>query len=362
VELDAAARAFKYSTFGSGVTGKLSGLIRTVWGVAVRGTYGTAFRAPNIGELYSGQSDSFPSVPDPCDTAGNAQCIKEGVPNPLNSGTIQQRARVGGNPGLQPEHAKVGTAGVVYEPLAGLDFTLDYWRLQIDEAIATIPAETILGQCYNSGVQQFCDLITRDPGTHNISAIADTIQNVGSRSTSGLDFSAAYSYKVKGAGTLRHAVEGTYLFKQNLDTATKNADGSENIIHGRGNYDLGINPDVKINLFTQWSHPSGISAGFNARFIDGFRECDGGCNTPQPPPMDGMPPNLPRHVSAYATGDLFFNYALKSRQGVTQIAVGLNNVINAKPAIIYTGGALNSDESAYDFLGRFLYIRLGQAF
>jgi len=369
VELDAAARAFKYSTFGSGVTGKVSGLIRTAGGVAVRGTYGTAFRAPNIGELYSGQSDSFPAVIDPCDVSSQpspnamAQCAKQGVPADQDSGTVQQRTRVGGNPGLQPEHASVGTAGVVYEPLAGLDFTLDYWRIQIDQAIATLPVDTLLGQCYENGIQQFCDLIKRDPGTHNISSISDTIQNVGSRSTSGLDFSAAYSYRVKGAGTFRHAVEGTYLFKQNLDTGTKENDGmTEHILHGRGNYDLGVNPDIKFNVFTQWSHPSGVSAGFNARFVDGFKECQGGCNTTPEPPTDGSPPLMPRHVSAYATGDLFFNYALKSRQGTTQIAVGVNNVINAQPAIIYTGGALNSDESAYDFLGRFLYIRLGQSF
>jgi outer membrane receptor protein involved in Fe transport len=373
VELDAAARAFKYNTFGSGVTGKVSGLVRTVGGVAVRGTYGNAFRAPNISELFSGQSDSFPSVPDPCDAVSPdgmpitlsakaaAQCKKEGVAVDANSGTSQQRSKVGGNPGLKPEHATVGTVGVVYEPISGLDFTLDYWNIQINDAIATLPVETILGQCYEGGVQQFCDLIKRDPGTHNLSTITDTIQNVGGRSTSGLDFSGAYTYKVNGAGTFRHAVEGTYLFKQNIDTGTVNEDGSEHILHGRGNYDLGVNPALKLNVFTQWAHTSGLSAGVNARYISGFKECKDGCNTAEPP-VDGMPQILPRDVSAYVTGDLFADYALKNRAGLTKISVGMNNVANVKPATIYTGGALNSDESAYDFLGRFLYLRLSQTF
>jgi len=114
-------------------------------------------------------------------------------------------------------------------------------------------------------------------------------------------------------------------------------------------------------VYTQWASTFGLAAGFNARFVDGFKECLGGCNTPRPP-VEGMPPILPRQVSSYATGDLFANYSLKSRQGVTSLSVGVNNVINAQPAIIYTGPALNSDESAYDFLGRFLYVRLGQTF
>jgi outer membrane receptor protein involved in Fe transport len=128
----------------------------------------------------------------------------------------------------------------------------------------------------------------------------------------------------------------------------------EQIIHGKGFYDLGIQPDIKFNIFTLWSHPSGIQAGFNFRFIDSFQECDSNnCNDPT---------NGRRPVDKYATGDIFVNYALKSNQGTTRIAVGMNNVIDAKPPIIYNGAALNADESAYDFMGRQVYVRLSQLF
>ena len=54
-ELSFAARAFDYDTFGSGVTWKAGGLFKTFGGLAVRGTYSTAFRAPSVGELYQGR-------------------------------------------------------------------------------------------------------------------------------------------------------------------------------------------------------------------------------------------------------------------------------------------------------------------
>ncbi|HEY6180168.1 MAG TPA: TonB-dependent receptor, partial [Kofleriaceae bacterium] len=366
-ELNAAGRAYDYSTFGSGVTGKVSGLVRTVGGVALRGTYGTAFRAPNVGELFAGQADSFVLVEDPCDTQPpsakgpvvldpkvQAQCDKQMVPRNSVFGSIQQRAQVGGNRKLEPEKGTVATAGAVYEPLAGLDFTLDYWHVNIDNAITGLPAPTILAQCYQGGIDKFCGQIIRDPVTHGISHIIDLNQNVGALTTSGLDFSAAYQYK-NAAGTFRHSVEGTYLFKNNVDTGTVDPmTGKEQVIHGRGFFDLALNPDLKFNVFTTWKHPSGVGGGFNIRFIDSFQECKGNnCNDPS---------NGRRDVGKYAQGDLFLAYALRSSQGTTSITAGVNNVTNAQPPIIYNGPALNTDSSAYDFMGRMVYVRLAQMF
>ncbi len=367
VEVNAAGRAYDYDTFGSGATGKVSGLVRTLGGVAVRGTYGTAFRAPNIGELFSGQADSFPNLQDPCDTKPPsakgqvmlpamtaAQCAATGVPANSVFGTSQQRAKFGGNPNLQPEKGTVGTGGLVYEPARGLDFTLDYWHVQIDDAITTLPPQTILSQCYQAGNNSFCNQIQRDPVTHGISHIVDLIQNVGGVTTSGLDFSAAYQYRNQ-FGTFRHALEGTYLFQYNVDTGTKDPNTmKEQILHGRGFYDLGVFPDLKFNVFTTWVHPSGVGAGFNFRFIDSYQECDqDNCNDPT---------NLRREVSKYATGDVFVSYNLKTSQGTTGITAGMNNVVNVQPPIIYNGPVLNADESAYDFLGRQFYLRLSQQF
>jgi iron complex outermembrane receptor protein len=370
VEINTAGRAYKYNTFGSGATGKVSGLVRTAGGVALRGTYGTAFRAPNVAELFAGQADGFPLLEDPCDTKPPSkknqitldpmtakQCMAQGVPTGALFGTSQQRALTGGNTGLKAEKGNVATAGVVYEPLKGLDFTLDYWHIKIDDAITTLQPQTILAQCYQGGVDKFCQQIQRDQVTHEISHLVDIIQNVGALTTSGLDFSAAYQYK-NAVGTFRHAVEGTYLFRYNVDTGTlldpKNPMKGNQILHGRGFYDLGVNPDLKFNIFTLWNHPSGVGGGFNFRFVDSYQECNqDNCNSPA---------NGRRDVSKYATGDLYLDYGIKTAQGTTRVTVGMNNALGVTPPVIYNGGALNSDESAYDFMGRQFYIRLSQLF
>jgi hypothetical protein len=41
-----ASCALRSRRFGSGTAGKVSGLVRTLGGLAVRGSYGTVFRAP----------------------------------------------------------------------------------------------------------------------------------------------------------------------------------------------------------------------------------------------------------------------------------------------------------------------------
>jgi hypothetical protein len=40
----------------------------------------------------------------------------------------------------------------------------------------------------------------------------------------------------------------------------------------------------------------------------------------------------------------------------------MNNVFNRSPSKIYNGFTAASDPTAYDFMGRFVYARLGHAF
>ena len=361
VELNAAARAFRYNTFGSDVTWKVGGLFRTINGVAVRGTYSTAFRAPSISDLYSGQFEGFPSVPDPCDTKPPgastpitldpkvaAECAREGVAPNAQFGIRQQRQVSGGNLKLQPETANIITAGVVFEPpqAKGLALTADYWNIDITKAITGLATSTILTNCYNVGIQSFCDQIHRDPArSSQIDFIDNPIANVGGTATSGLDLAAAYDHKVGTAGRFRNQIEAQYLFKYNLDN-------SLTVTHGLGNYDLGVYPKYKANFSSAWHHPSGASMGLNLRWVGSYKECDGNdCNGG----------GTPRDVKNYFKSDLFGSYMLKSTAGTTTIAAGVNNVFNATPPVIYIN-APDSDGSTYDFVGRFLYLRLSQLF
>jgi iron complex outermembrane receptor protein len=74
--------------------------------------------------------------------------------------------------------------------VTGLSVSLDYFSINIGNAIDTPPAQTILDQCY-SGFSQACSSITR--GANNlITQLRIAPLNIQSTTTSGLDFAANY--------------------------------------------------------------------------------------------------------------------------------------------------------------------------
>jgi outer membrane receptor protein involved in Fe transport len=357
-EISLAARGFRYDTFGTGLTWKAGGLFRTINGIAVRGTYSTAFRAPSISDLFQGTADSFPMNLDPCNTAGGTitlgataaeKCTAQGVPSAATYADKQQRTVIGGNPDLKAETAHVITAGVVFEPpqAKGVSLTADYWNIDIKDAIQALPASTILSNCYVQGFDSYCEQIHRNPAlNYKIDYINDVTMNVGGTTTSGLDLAAAYDRTFGKLGRFREQLETQYLFKYNVDNTVQ-------ILHYRGNYDFGVYPKYKANFSTQWAHPSGAGAGFNIRYIGSFKECaNRDCNHGQ----------ASRDVAAWTKLDLFGSYTVKSMAGKTTLAVGINNVMNQNPTVIYAGFAGTSDSSTYDYMGRFLYARLAQQF
>jgi hypothetical protein len=245
--------------------------------------------------------------------------------------------------------AKTLTAGIVFEPpqVKGLSLTADYWKIDIANAIQALPASVILSNCYQQGLEDYCSQIHRNPAlNYKIDFINNTTQNVGGTSTSGLDFAAAFDRSFPGVGRFRQGLETQYLFKYNVDNTVQ-------VLHARGNYDFGVFPTWKANFIEQWSHPTGLGAGFNVQYIGAFKECQNtDCNHSQPS----------RPIDAWTKVDLFGNYTMKSRAGTTSIGIGVNNVMNKLPAVIYSGFAGTSDSGTYDYMGRFLYMRLAQMF
>jgi len=359
LELDVAARAFRYAQFG-GVTSNARALVRPIRGVTVRATYATAFREPSILDLFQGQAESFPSAQDPCDhsfilnsrakgIAGSreAECAREGVPPDAMFGTFQQRMLEHGNPDVSPETAKVLTAGVVVEPVPGLALSVDYWNIDVTQAIGHADINTIFTNCYDRGIQSFCDLVHRNPAAGGqIDFVDNPTTNSGGNATAGIDIAAVYDRDAHAAGKLHVRAEAQRLLKFDLDNGAS-------VVHGLGVYDLGVFPTMKASLAASWQHPSGAGAGFNLHLVGGFLECENNdCS-------DG---SASRDVDPYAKVDVFGSYAFQSTRGQTLVTLGVNNVFDRDPSLIYIGFAGDSDAATYDYLGRFFYARVTQQF
>jgi outer membrane receptor protein involved in Fe transport len=130
-------------------------------------------------------------------------------------------------------------------------------------------------------------------------------------------------------------------------------------IEGKGNYDIGAFPELKTNFATLWGY-EGASAGVNVRYINAFKECeDSDCGVLDD---EGNNISLSRKIDMNVTADLFAGYSWKWAPGSTSITVGMNNITDQDPPLIYSGFLANSDASTYDYLGRYFYSRLTHTF
>ncbi len=376
LELSAAIRGFNYNTFGSDFTWKSGVLWKMPMGLSVRGTYSTAFRAPSILDLYRGASESFPSVTDPCDTLNNtrtaeeqAECSAQGIPDDYVDANSQQKEILGGNPDVNPETANIFTGGIVYEPPAvkGLAVTLDYFWIHVDNAITPWGAGTILQACYTSHDPYACSLVIRDSDTHKILYIDDRNTNIGGDKTAGLDFQVQYTWNHPTAGRFRHNLEGTFEQKFNSYIPDPSTDSGLRVYEGTGTYDLGTHPRWKFNFNTLWGL-NDMGAGFNVRYIGGFKECeDNDCDTFDQYSQDeltamGYPNGASRTIDRNITADLFVNYSLKyADKGRSMLTLGVNNLTDQDPPFI-ANSFLNTADTDYDFMGRYFYVRFAQSY
>src|SRR6185503_3751017 len=204
-----------------------------------------------------------------------AQCTAQGVPVGSKLATGQQGVEIGGNRDLKAEAASTITIGAVVEPsqVPGLAVSADYWRIAIDDAIETLGIQTIFANCYDRGIQAFCDQIHRDPASFRVRLVDQYLQNVPRTTTSGVDVAVWYDLGLGELGRMHTGFEAQYLLQYDLDT-------SQQVIHGVGFYDLGVYPRYKANLSSNWIHPSGVSSGFSLRYVGGYKECAGdNCNS-----------------------------------------------------------------------------------
>ncbi len=367
LEATVAARVFHYSSFGSDWTYKVGLRESPVPDITLRGTYSTAYRAPSIIDLYAGLGDTFLFLTDPCAAATldgappPASCTGAAASNAQDQNTAIHSTN-GGNPRLKSETARIYTAGIVVEPrwVRNLAFTLDYYNIDVEQAISTYGAQFIIDQCYTQGNAQLCNLITRGVNGQ-ISDVVDINRNVGFIKTDGVDLAARYALPTP-SGRFGLNLDGTWLHKYDIGQP----DGT--VIHAKGTFDGagvtgqgGVYPAFKFNAALTYALDN-VGAGVSARFIGSYKECaDSGGVLNSFGSYCYQPDHGERDVGAYATFDLFFSYALRSRLGRTVIGAGVQNVFDKAPQRVYGGSTAASDPTAYDFMGRFLYLRLTQS-
>ena len=241
LELSAAGRISDYSTVGTVYSYNVSGIWAPVRDIRFRATYSQSTRAPNIGELFGGAGQDYPTdLADPCEdiqltSTGTlaTQCLADaGVRANIaaNGKFTVNQADIQGisgfnntNPNLNEEQSKSWTVGVAINPrsidaLRGLQLTVDYFDIKIKDAIVSTPRAFILDQCYNEANQDYCSFITRRQAAAGANSagslefVDTTLFNSGGLKTTGLDVTLGYNQNV-ASGVASLNVSYTHVFK-----------------------------------------------------------------------------------------------------------------------------------------------------
>ncbi len=228
-------RGGEYSTVGNTLSWN-TGVDWTInSSVKVRASRALSTRAPDVSELFQPPSQTFPTgLVDPClnvtaTTPGAVAAACRADPgiaaNIAANGSLvlSQADREGvsgfdrGNPAVSEEKGNSWSLGLAITPesLKKFAFTIDYFKIKINDAIVPTPRSFILQECYG-GDSSFCQFITRRPtasgsnSAGSIEFVDSAVTNSGEYATSGVDVTAMYRDNV-GVGMLGAQLSYTYM-------------------------------------------------------------------------------------------------------------------------------------------------------
>jgi len=363
LELNLAARTSDYSTSGSESTYKVSTLYRPIDPLSFRASVSTGFRAPGIGELFGGAAREDFNFLDPCadvlGVAGSANggrdtpqpqniidnCATLGVPPAFIQNNPSLSAVSAGNANLTAETSDSYTIGAVFSQdysanwIEALTVSLDYWSIEVDDAIAgRIPGD-VLTACVNTLNDLFCDLTPRT-GSGALDVINNQLQNIGGIETAGFDVMLRYKAPEVNWGQFSVSIVGTLLDK--YEETTANIDGTSTVTDRTGTHTnetfQRAFPELRTVTTIDWARRN-WSGSLAFRWTDEMDDPNGG-----------------KLDSAMFT-DLRLNYAPEFADDALTISVGFNNLLDEDPPI-FAPSTVGMSNVVHDLPGRVGYIRV----
>jgi iron complex outermembrane receptor protein len=345
LDVEGAYRYSRYSAVGSTGTWKLGGTWGPIRGLLLRAMRSRSVRVPNFGELYEVPiSRQTGSITDPCEAADyyqsatrSANCRALGILVPLGDVKVGPVITTQGNPDLRPETSNSLTLGAVVRPgaIPGLEVTLDYWHIDIRDAITQFDYTTILNLCVDlpSIDNDFCKAIARSPADGRVTAISTSQVNAARLTARGIDFTLAYRARL-GPGRLRLGLDATYLLRHRVE-------GSAGVTAGDVRYDGDWeHPRLQATAQAIWT-AGRFSVASALRLIGPSRYV---INAESDEVFDR------NRVPAYLYADLSLGYAFA---GAMTAAIGVRNLSDARPPAIYP---VYKDTTIYDQVGRYGFV------
>jgi iron complex outermembrane receptor protein len=426
LNLELGYRYSDYSTAGGVGTYKTMFDWSATDGFRLRGGYQLATRAPNTEELFAGARLNTVNnfiYGDPCQVSTTApwgnrppnqwptssnpnylqvqalcrQLIDRSDANPANDGLSAFNSNVGqpptyqgtgpngfvrpglpffqaenevphGNPNLGVEEAKTWTLGAVFTgpgSLENLTASVDFYQIDIADAIATLNSTFVYAKCFNAdGVSNptyalhdaggYCDLITREVNTGERSLSDAPYKNSGALSTAGVDIAINWTHDVGSGGSSLYVNSLlTYLDSFEIQDAA-----GEPVLDVRDTLSTtyyGAQYKYKVNSTFGYNFGGGkASLGLNWRYLPSIRSETATRN----------PATTQLGADSYQIFSLFTRFAINDK---LEFRGGIDNLLDEDPVIVEARPGIDSNSDVtrpdyYDILGRRAYIGLKMSF
>ncbi|PPT99798.1 TonB-dependent receptor [Xanthomonas arboricola pv. arracaciae] len=394
LSLSLATRYSDYDTFGDTTNSKFGFKWKPIQSLLVRGTWAEGFRAPTISDLYGGGSQTFDSYTDPCDVQFGASRTSAAVRArcaaalPGNANTFRQQAQgfvpttaassqtplaflSGSNDELTPETSTSKTLGFVWSPgfVSGLNVSLDWWQIRVENTIIGDTANLILNDCYINGIAERCGAFTRDPVSGIVNTLNRTSINAGYREVEGYDLDVGYRMATDTLGTFNVQWTSTYTSRDDLVT-TRNPVTNPNPLTGVGwaGTTTGTHFRIRSNVALSWDKGD-FGASWTARYFSGLKESclsatafPDECSDPnyRAPNNQGVSisnPTNERGATVFNDVQIRWNAPWNAT-----IAAGANNVFDRVGPTLYSQPSSNVSYFGGFDIGRFLYMKYTQRF
>lgn len=232
LELTASGRYDKYSTGQENFSPKFGVKFTPIPEIVARGTFSKGFRIPSFNEAFGLPTTGYLGNQSINCAVYTAFCAAHANPDGSQGNYTQGTYSIGltqtGNPALKPEKSTSFTAGVVFEPIRNVSFSVDFWHIKIKNLITGVTNIQPYVDAYylNNGVVDLPNTIVV-PGTPDdanpaalprLGFIQTPYQNAGSQSVSGIDFGINASYDLTDNLSLISQLDASYTLKYKLNT------------------------------------------------------------------------------------------------------------------------------------------------
>jgi iron complex outermembrane recepter protein len=231
LEAQLAVRSDRYSDFGSSTNPKISLRWNPTKEVLLRSSYNTGFRAPSLPDLYQPRffSNTADTHNDPIRCPGGTP-LGPYVDDGLEC-DAQIQNQLGGVRTLKPEKSKQFTLGILLEPMQGMSFGADFFRIQRTNSLQALSDTTVFdyygaqdplnagGRFVRNARAAGGGCVGDSPSAPTpanvpcaINYVVQVQENVGTYLVQGVDLNAALTVNT-GFGKLRTTIDGTYISK-----------------------------------------------------------------------------------------------------------------------------------------------------